>query len=177
MQTVDFPLYLFHHGKNYKAYEFFGAHPFKEGGRRGFLFRVWAPHAEEVSVVGDFNDWDPEANKMVRLLDGETFETKIDGLKAYSVYKYCIRTKDGRFLYKADPYAFHAETPSRTASKTYDLEGYKWSDKEYMAKRKARNIYASPMNIYEMNVLSWRKYSGRNYFDFNKLAEELIPYL
>ena len=177
MQTVDFPLYVFHHGKNYKAYEFFGAHPFKEGGHRGFLFRVWAPHAEEVSVVGDFNDWDPEANKMVRLLDGETFETKIDGLKAYSVYKYCIRTKDGRFLYKADPYAFHAETPSRTASKTYDLEGYKWSDKEYMAKRKARNIYASPMNIYEMNVLSWRQYSDGNYFDFNKLAEELIPYL
>ena len=87
MQTVDFPLYVFHHGKNYKSYEFFGSHPFKEGGRRGFLFRVWAPHAEEVSVVGDFNDWDPDANKMVRLLDGETFELKIDGLKGYSVYK------------------------------------------------------------------------------------------
>ena len=177
MQSVDFPLYVFHHGKNYKAYEFFGAHPYKDVGRRGFVFRVWAPHAEEVSVVGDFNAWDPEANKMKRLLDGETYELKIEGLKGYSIYKYCIRTKDGRFLYKADPYAFHAETPSKTASKTYDLDGYRWADKEYMAKRRTRNIYSSPMNIYEMNVLSWRQYSDGNYFDFNKLTEELIPYL
>ena len=177
MQTVDFPLYVFHHGKNFKAYEFFGAHPYKEEGRKGYVFRVWAPHAEEVSVVGDFNEWDPAANKMQRLLDGETFELMIDGLKSYSVYKYCIKTRDGRFLYKADPYAFHAETPSKTASKTYDLEGYRWADKEYMKKRRSKNIYSSAMNIYEMNALSWRQYGDGNYFDFNKLIEELIPYL
>ena len=175
--TVDFPLYVFHHGRNFKAYEFFGAHPYKEEGRKGYCFRVWAPHAEEVSVVGDFNEWDPEANKMTRLLDGETFELEIDGLKGYCVYKYCIRTKDGRFLYKADPYAFHAETPSKTASKTYDLEGYRWGDKEYLKKRKEKNIYSSPMNIYEVNALSWRQYGDGNYFDFNKLIEELIPYV
>ena len=177
MQTVDFPLYVFHHGKNFKAYEFFGAHPYKEEGRKGYVLRVWAPHAEEVSVVGDFNEWDPAANKMQRLLDGETFELMIDGLKSYSVYKYCIKTRDGRFLYKADPYAFHAETPSKTASKTYDLEGYRWADKEYMKKRRSKNIYSSAMNIYEMNALSWRQYGDGNYFDFNKLIEELIPYL
>ena len=175
--TVDFPLYVFHHGKNYKAYEFFGAHPYKEDGKKGFIFRVWAPHAEEVSVVGDFNEWNPESNKMRRLLDGETFELFIPGLKTYSIYKYCIRTKDGRFLYKADPYAFHAETPSKTASKTYDLSGFKWSDKEYLKKRKTRNPYSSPMNIYEMNALSWRQYGDGNYFDFNKLVDDLIPYL
>ena len=175
--TVDFPLYVFHHGRNFKAYEFFGAHPYKEEGRKGYCFRVWAPHAEEVSVVGDFNEWDPEANKMTRLLDGETFELEIDGLKGYCVYKYFIRTKDGRFLYKADPYAFHAETPSKTASKTYDLEGYRWGDKEYLKKRKEKNIYSSPMNIYEVNALSWRQYGDGNYFDFNKLIEELIPYV
>ena len=175
--TVDFPLYVFHHGRNFKAYEFFGAHPYKEEGRKGYCFRVWAPHAEEVSVVGDFNEWDPEANKMTRLLDGETFELEIDGLKGYCVYKYCIRTKDGRFLYKADPYAFHAETPSKTASKTYDLEGYRWGDKEYLKKRREKNIYSSPMNIYEVNALSWRQYGDGNYFDFNKLIEELIPYV
>ena len=175
--TVDFPLYVFHHGKNFKAYEFFGAHPCKEDGKRGYMFRVWAPHAEEVSVVGDFNEWDPEQNKMRRLLDGETFELFIPGLKAYSIYKYCIRTKDGRFLYKADPYAFHAETPSKTASKTYDLGGFKWSDKEYLKKRKTRDPYSSPMNIYEMNPLSWRQYGDGNYFDFNKLVDDLIPYL
>ena len=177
LSTVDFPLYVFHHGRNFKAYEFFGAHPYKEEGRKGYCFRVWAPHAEEVSVVGDFNEWDPEANKMTRLLDGETFELEIDGLKRYCVYKYCIRTKDGRFLYKADPYAFHAETPSKTASKTYDLEGYRWGDKEYLKKRREKNIYSSPMNIYEVNALSWRQYGDGNYFDFNKLIEELIPYV
>ena len=175
--TVDFPLYVYHHGKNFKAYEFFGAHPYKEEGKKGYCFRVWAPHAEEVSVVGDFNEWDPQANKMTQLLDGETYELKIDGLKSYSVYKYCIKTKDGRFLYKADPYAFHSETPSKTASKTYDLEGYKWGDKDYLKKRKEKNIYASPMNIYEMNALSWRQYGDGNYFDFNKLIDELIPYI
>ena len=177
LSTVDFPLYVFHHGRNFKAYEFFGAHPYKEEGRKGYCFRVWAPHAEEVSVVGEFNEWDPEANKMTRLLDGETFELEIDGLKGYCVYKYCIRTKDGRFLYKADPYAFHAETPSKTASKTYDLEGYRWGDKEYLKKRREKNIYSSPMNIYEVNALSWRQYGDGNYFDFNKLIEELIPYV
>ena len=96
MQSVDFPLYVFHHGKNYKAYDFFGAHPTKSDGKKGYTFRVWAPHAEEVSVVGDFNDWDPEKNKMDRLLDGESFQLFIEGLKEYTIYKYCIRTKDGR---------------------------------------------------------------------------------
>ena len=79
MQTVvDFPLYVFHHGKNYRAYDFFGAHPSKEDGKHGYRFRVWAPHAVEVSVVGDFNDWDPEADKMERLLDGETWTAQGD---------------------------------------------------------------------------------------------------
>ena len=177
MQTVDFPLYLFHHGKNFMAYDMFGAHPYSDAGKKGYIFRVWAPHAESVSVVGDFNEWNPDANKMEKLLDGETYELFIPGLKEYSIYKYCIRTKDGRSLYKADPYAFHAETPSKTASKTYDLAGFRWSDKEYLKERKKRNPYTSPMNIYEMNALSWRQYGDGNYFDFNKLIDDLIPYL
>ena len=96
MKDVEFPLYVFHHGTNYKAYDFFGAHPCKIQDKKGFIFRVWAPHALNVSVVGDFNDWNPDANKMERLLDGETFETFIPSLKEYSVYKYCIKTSDGR---------------------------------------------------------------------------------
>lgn len=174
---VEFPLYVFHHGKNFKAYEFFGAHPYRQDGKKGYIFRVWAPHAKAVSVVGDFNGWDPDANPMDELLDGETYELFIPGMKEFSVYKYCIRTEDGRFLYKADPYAFHAETPSKTASKTFDLEGYRWADKEYMKKRRSANIYSSPMNIYEMNALSWRQYADGNYFNFDKLTEDLIPYL
>lgn len=177
MKQVDFPLYVFHHGKNYRAYDFFGAHPEKADGVKGYIFRVWAPHAETVSVVGDFNDWDPSANVMERLLDGESFELFIPGIKEYTSYKYCIQTADGRFLYKADPYAFHAETPSKTASKTYSLEGFKWSDREYLKAKKSQSIYSSPVNIYEMNALSWKQYGDGNFFDFNKLIDELIPYL
>ena len=81
MKQVDFPLYVFHHGKNFRAYDFFGAHPDKEDGVKGYVFRVWAPHAESVSVVGDFNDWDPAANVMTKLLDGESFELFISGIK------------------------------------------------------------------------------------------------
>ena len=177
MKESDFPLYIFHHGKNYKAYEFFGAHPEKREKNKGFVFRVWAPHAETVSVVGDFNDWNPASHVMERLSDGESFELFIQRLKNYTIYKYCIQTKDGRFLYKADPYAFHAETPSKTASKTYDLNGFRWSDKEYQKKKKSKSIYSSPMNIYELNALSWRQYGDGNFFDFNKLITELIPYV
>ncbi len=177
MKESDFPLYIFHHGKNYKAYEFFGAHPEKREKNKGFVFRVWAPHAETVSVVGDFNDWNPASHVMERLSGGESFELFIPRLKNYTIYKYCIQTKDGRFLYKADPYAFHAETPSKTASKTYDLNGFRWSDKEYQKKKKSKSIYSSPMNIYELNALSWRQYGDGNFFDFNKLITELIPYV
>ena len=177
MKDVEFPLYVFHHGTNYKAYDFFGAHPCKIQDKKGFIFRVWAPHALNVSVVGDFNDWNPERHKMDKLLDGETFELFIPGLKNYSVYKYCIQTQDGRFLYKADPYAFHAETPSKTASKTYDLSGYKWGDKEYRKGMKKYVPYSSPINIYELNALSWKQFGDGNYFNFEKLAAELIPYI
>ena len=177
MKSADFPLYVFHQGKNFRAYDFFGAHPYAEGGKKGFVFRVWAPHAEEVSVVGDFNSWDPEAHPMQKLKDRESFELAIPGLKNFTAYKYCIKAKDGRFLYKADPYAFHAETPSKTASKTFDLSKFRWSDREYIKRRNACNVYASPMNIYEMNALSWRQYGDGNYFAFDKLVEDLIPYL
>lgn len=177
MQNVEFPLHLFHNGNNYRAYELFGAHPAEENGCKGYLFRVWAPRADTVSVVGDFNEWNPDLHCMERLLDGETFELFIPDIKQFDIYKYCIKTKDGRFLYKADPYAFHAETPSQTASKVYDLNGYRWTDTDYQKNLKNKNIYDSPMNIYELNALSWRQYNDGNYFDFNKLRGELIPYL
>ena len=177
MKQVDFPLYVFHHGKNFRAYDFFGSHPDKVDGTKGYVFRVWAPHAETVSVVGDFNEWDPSAHVMKRLLDGESFELFVPGIKEYTIYKYCIQTSDGRFLYKADPYAFHAETPSKTASKTYSLDGFRWSDRDYLKAKQKKSIYSSPVNIYEMNALSWRQYGDGNFFDFNKLIDELIPYL
>ena len=144
--------------------------------KRGFVFRVWAPKAVKVSVVGDFNGWNPEANFMHKLIDGETFELFIPNLKQFDSYKYCIYTQDGRKLFKADPYAFHSETPkisSSNASKLYDLSGYQWSDKEYLDRQKHSNIYTSPVNIYEVNLLSWKRREDGAFMTYEEIAAEL----
>ncbi len=177
---TDMPLHLFHHGENFKSYQLFGAHKFVQDKKNGYIFRVWAPRAQKVSIVGDFNEWNPEAHVMEKMVDGETFELFIAGLKQFDSYKYCVITADGRTLYKADPYAFHTETPgtkSSNASKLYDLSGYKWQDKAYLDKRKHTNIYASPMNVYEVNLLSWKVHEDGNYYTYRELAEELVSYV
>lgn len=178
--NTDMPLYLFHHGENFKSYELMGAHPATLNKKRGFIFRVWAPHAKSVSVVGEFNGWNEETHFMNKMVDDQTFELFIPGLKQFDVYKYCINTYDGRKLYKADPFAFHAETPSvnvSNASKLYDLNGYKWSDKEYLDKLNHKNIYASPINIYEVNLLSWKLHDDGGYYTYRELAKELVDYV
>ncbi len=177
---TDMPLYLFHHGENFKTYQLMGAHPTICNRRRGYVFRVWAPRAKSVSVIGEFNDWNENSHPMERLIDNETFELFIPGLKQFTAYKFCITTYDGRRLYKADPYAFHAETPkteSSNASKLYDLKGYKWSDKAYLDKRKHTNIYASPVNVYEVNLLSWRRGEDGRFLTYRELAETLVQYV
>ena len=174
---TDFPLYLYHHGKNDRIYELFGAHREVRDGEEGYIFRVWAPHARSVSVVGDFNGWNVNENVMYRMVDGESFELFIPGVKQYDTYKYCITAADGRQLMKADPVGFHTETPPATASKLYELDGYEWKDKEYFEKIGKRNIFASPMNIYEVNLLSWRRHDDGNYYSYQDLARELVPYV
>ena len=177
-KTKDsFPLYLFHQGTNYKAYEYLGAHPCRKDDEAGFVFRVWAPNAVAVSVVGDFNDWDPDANPMTLLEDHAVWECMIFGLRQYDLYKFCVKTKDGRALMKADPYAFHAETPPETASKLYDIEGYEWNDGAWFASRQGFNPYRSPVNIYEMHLGSWRRYPDGNPYDYRRTADELVEYL
>ena len=173
----SFPLYLFHQGTNYKAYEYLGAHPCRKDEEDGYVFRVWAPNAVSVSVVGDFNDWDPDANPMTLLEDHAVWECMIFGLKQYDLYKFCVKTKDGRALMKADPYAFHAETPPETASKLYDIEGYEWDDGAWFASRQGFNPYRSPVNIYEMHLGSWRRYPDGNTYDYRRTADELVEYL
>lgn len=180
VNTPDYPLHLFHHGTNYKAYEFFGVHACTIKRKRGFVFRVWAPCAKNVWLVGEFNDWKGENYQMTRLIDGESFEIFVSGLKEFNSYKYKIETNDGRILYKADPYAFHAETPggdSSNASKIYNLDGYNWNDKEYLKVLKKTNIYSSPVNIYEVNLLSWMRHEDGNFFSHKELAEKLVPYV
>ena len=177
---TDLPLHLFHHGENFKAHQLLGAHPAVVNKKKGYVFRVWAPRAERVSVIGDFNGWNTEFHIMQRMIDGETFELFIPGLKQFDTYKYCVLTRDGRMLYKADPYAYHAETPDATASnasKLYNINGYKWSDKAYLDKQKRTNIYASPMNVYEVNLLSWKLHEDGSYYTYRELAKELVAYV
>ena len=177
---TDLPLHLFHHGENFKTYELMGAHPAIYQRKRGYVFRVWAPRAAQVSVIGEFNNWNENSHVMHRMIDGETFELFIPNLKKFDIYKFCIKTMDGRTLYKCDPYAFHAETPGTTshnASKIFDLNGYKWTDRVYLDKRKNSNIYSEPMNVYEVNLLSWKRGEDGRYLTYRELATELVSYV
>ena len=166
--------YFFHQGTNSRAYEYMGAHRNENG---SVTFRVWAPHAVSVSVVGDFNDWKPDVAPMRRITDGGIYECIVEGVKTYDAYKYCIRCADGKERMKADPYAFHAETRPGTASKFVELEGYVWQDAAWMAQRRAKNIYESPVNIYEVHAGSFRQYEDGNFLSYRALADALIPYV
>ena len=153
-----------------------GSHPATSDGQEGYLFRVWAPHARQVALMGDFNGWDDSALPMESTTGG-CWELFIPGLKQYDAYKYAIHTQDGRVLAKADPYAFHAETRPGTASKCYDLNGYSWGDKAWMAWRAKHLVYDSPLNIYEVHLGSWRRGGDGEFLSYREIARWLVPYV
>ena len=169
-------LEVFHTGDSVRAYDFLGAHLVNRNDKNGVVFRVWAPTARSVSVAGDFNNWNNEANYMYNIGYG-VWEVFVEGVKEFCTYKYCIESEYGDRLMKADPYAFHAQTRPGQASVVYNIESYSWNDSEWFNKRKENNISSSPMNIYEIHAGSWRKYPDGNFFNYQKLADELIPYL
>ena len=169
----DFPLYVFHQGKNFKAQDFLGAHKVEDG---KYVFRVWAPNAVSIFVVGDFNGWNEEASPMGRLNDAGVWETYIDGIKNFDAYKFLIYTSEGRKLYKADPYAKHAETRPGTASKIFEGD-YKWRDGSWLKKRKETSVYNSPVNIYEVHLGSWKRFEDGNTLSYRDLAKELVSYV
>ena len=168
------PLYLFNKGENARAYEYLGAHFCEDG---NVVFRVWAPNAVAVSVVGEFNGWQSGVSPMYMVDDSGVWETVIGGLKVYDTYKYAILTKDGRELFKCDPFAFHSETRPANASKLYDIEGYQWHDSKWLEKRKKTSVYDSPVNIYEVHAGSWKQYDDGNFLSYRAMADELIPYV
>ena len=171
---LSFPVYLFHQGNNAKSYEFMGSHKVDD---RTVAFRVWAPHATAVSVVGDFNGWDASKNTMYKISDG-LWETEIvDQIAEYTAYKYSITAADGRQILKSDPYGYHMETRPGTATKFYDIDSYEWNDEEWLAERAKTRIYDLPVNIYEVHAGSWRRFSDGNTFSYRKLADELVPYV
>ena len=160
------------------SYKFLGAHPYEDENGKGFIFRVWAPNARMVSVMGDFNDWDRTRNWMHRISDAGAWECFIPGLtQSYMIYKYSIETYDGSCVLKSDPYAFHFETRPNNASVFFDIDGYEWHDEHWPATKHKHESYSNPMNIYEVHAGSWRKYSDGNHFSYSKLADELIPYV
>ncbi len=154
------------------AYEYFGNHT--ENGKT--VFRVWAPRAQAVHLVGDFNGWDASACPMERQ-EGGVFEIAVDRLEPFSNYKYAVTGGDGRVVLKSDPYAYHQETRPGTASKVYDLGGYRWKDAAWQNARRNTLPYDAPINIYELHAGSWRRYADGNTFDYSKLGDELIPYV
>ena len=168
--------YFFHQGTSNRAYEYLGAHFAEIDGREGVVFRVWAPHAVSVSVIGSFNNWDENVNVMSNDEDKEVFACFIPGVRQYDAYKYCITARDGEKHYKADPYAFHSETRPDNASKVYDISGFEWSDDDYIVKRGKTDILNLPINIYEVHPGSWKRYENDAHFDYVKLGEELSDY-
>ena len=176
--------YLFGQATHYEIYRKLGAHPTDEYGIRGVCFDLWAPNAVRVWVIGSFNGWDEGANEMKRL-EPETmgiFELFIPGVEEGDLYKYLIETKDGKRLYKADPYANYAELRPGTASAVTDIEHFKWSDTEWMKERATHkeDVYEQPLAIYEVHPGSWMRHPGRQddgFYSYRDLAKSLIPYV
>ena len=168
--------YLFHEGTAISAYEYMGAHATTHDGVSGYMFRVWAPRAKAVSVVGDFNFWDVNAHPMEKITDG-IWECFLPGGQPYDAYKFAVTGADGVLRYKADPYAFHAETRPGTSSKLYTIDGYQWGDGAWLEHRHSHQVYSAPLNIYEVHLGSWRRRENGDFIDYRDLARQLAPYV
>ncbi|MGN0602251.1 MAG: 1,4-alpha-glucan branching protein GlgB [Oscillospiraceae bacterium] len=171
------PLHLFHNGTNLMTYDFLGCHEGKKNGKSGHYFRVWAKNAKAVSVVGDFNNWDAKANPMEMIADTEVWEAFIPGLKTYDTYKYAVHGCDDKMHMKADPYGTHMENAPGTGSKIFSIDNYEWSDSKWLKDKESKNIYDSPMNIYEVHINSWKDCGNGGYFSYVDFAQNIIPYL
>ncbi len=159
-------------GRSLHAYEYFGAHLLPDGRCR---FTVWAPNAKNVSLVGDFNNWQVGAEPMWRQPSGE-WTCTIPGFKQGDIYKYAIEWHSGKVVLKADPYAFHAETGPGTGSKVWDIEGFKWSDSRYLAARAKKTWLTRPVSVYEIHMGAWKKAEDEVYPNYRKVADALAEY-
>ncbi len=168
----DYAIHLFHEGTAQRAYEFLGSHLLGVQEGNACVFRTWAPTAQAVYVVGDFNGWSRQ-HPMEKISKQGLWEATIHGVKEFQAYKYEIITEKGETLFKADPYAYHAMTRPDTASKVYNIDQYSWNDNAWLQEP----IYDKPMSIYEVHLGSWRRYADGNFFNYRKTADELIPYV
>ena len=177
----DFDQYLFGQGNHYDIFRKLGAHLTEVDGQKGVHFAVWAPHALEVHVIGEFNGWNESSHLMRRLDPLGIWELFVPGVQLGSLYKYLIESQDHRLLYKADPYATEAELRPGTASKVSDISGYQWSDGDWMNTRKKKKPKEEPMSIYEVHPGSWRRHPHGSdedgYYSYRELAHELADYV
>ena len=167
------PSYLFNTGMNYRSYEYLGAH-FAEGGT-AVTFRVWAPRAMNVEVTGDFNNWglhNMDFNK-----DTGIWEASIGGVEEGCNYKYRVKHHDGSIVMKADPFAFYSELRSGTSSRVKELKAFPWTDANFLRKRRMKNPYKNPLNIYEVHMGSWMRHPDGSFYNYTELKEKLIPYV
>ena len=167
---------LFYSGRDCRAFDYMGAHPFVQDGEQGYLFRVYAPEAEKVSVMGEFNDWNRDADYMTRDEQG-IWEKFIPNIPEYAAYKYSVWAKSGDVFDKSDPYGFHFETRPGNATKAYDIDGYEWGDASWLDWRKKHLPYSNPVNIYECHLGSWKMHEDGNFYSYRQLADELVPYV
>ncbi|MFW5749491.1 MAG: 1,4-alpha-glucan branching protein GlgB [Halanaerobium sp.] len=172
----NYDRYLFHQGRHYESYDFLGAHITEENGEKGVRFSVWAPNAEEISVIGDFNDWNKHKNPMQKIKDSGIWTTFVKGAENKMYYKYWIRGYRGVIRVKTDPYAKRQEAPPKTASQIYEVEDYSWHDKKWLKKRKKSNHLKEPLSIYEMHLGSWKQDEGE-LMNYREIADELVPYI
>ena len=172
--------YLFGEGRHYQLYHKLGAHPYTYRGQDGYYFAVWAPHAAAVSLVGDFNAWNPDATPMKPVADSGIYELFVPGLGVGQLYKFAITTHTGTILFKADPYAFSAEYRPGTASVTADIRGFKWNDSKWMESRAGTDPVKAPISIYEVHLGSWKKKNRPEkdgYYTYMEAAHELSDYV
>ncbi len=172
--------YYFDKGVHYEIYKKLGAHPCELDGKKGFFFAVWAPHARYVSVVGDFNKWEPSENPMERLEPSGIWHTFVPDLESGSLYKYFIEKSQGGTVYKADPFANYAELRPGTASKTFDSDPYPWGDELWIESRAQKDMNHEPMAIYEVHIGSWMRHPTENddgFYTYREFADRLVEYL
>ena len=160
-------------GVNSQAYRCFGCHFIPD--MKAYRFTVWAPRAERVSLVGDFNGWDTTACPMQKL-DNGAWTAVIEGARQGQIYKYAITGPSGYTVWKADPFAFHYETGPATGSRVWDISGFEWHDEEYRQQRAKLDVLNSPMSVYEMHIGSWRRDEGVEYPNYRAVADELAEY-
>ena len=175
-KDAEYPIFLFKQGNNQEAQRYFGAHLCQQDGQDGAVFRVWAPHAKAVSVVGDFNSWVPGSHPMTKVEEG-IWELFIPGIKEYDIYKFCVTSPSDELLFKADPYAFHTETRPSNGSKVYNLDGYAWNDGAWLEQQEKQDVINSPVSIYEMHMGSWKMKDENTPYNYSEVADLLIPYI